>query len=257
MDKWAIAKTALVAGALLACAPASGHPAGVPRTVLAIVAHPDDELFMAPALASEARQGARVIIVYATSGDAGPGVSGMEKGKALAQMRLKEAYCSAQALGALPVFLQFGDGELAVAAGSEDSTAAKLTKALREQIIDRRPDAILTWGPDGGYGHPDHRMVSALTTQIVQSIDASTRPPLLYSAIAAGRITAAPEIGPWAETAPDLLTVNYSYTDDDLARSVAAAQCHKTQFDDASRAGIMPLFDQAIWKGKISFRSAF
>ena len=42
--------------------------------------------------------------------------------------------------------------------------------AKLEQVIrDVAPDAVLTWGPEGGYGHPDHRLVSAVVTQIVQT----------------------------------------------------------------------------------------
>ena len=66
-----------LAAAMAVSAAALAHPGNDPRTVLVVVAHPDDELFMAPAIAGEARSGSRVIIVYATSGDAGPGVSGM------------------------------------------------------------------------------------------------------------------------------------------------------------------------------------
>ena len=100
-------------------------------------------------------------------------------------------------------------------------------------------------------------MVSALTTEAVQSLDPGLRPALLYSAIAKGRTKDAPQIGNWAETDPALLSVSYSYNEGDLARSTAATQCHVTQFDEESRAGLMPLFHQAIWRGEISFREAF
>lgn len=249
---------AIIAAATIGLtAAAHAHPDAAARTVLVIAAHPDDELFMAPAIASEARGGSRVVIVYATSGDAGPGVSGMEKGEALAMKRQQEAYCAAKALGALPVYLGFPDGKLADAAGAGDSTAAQLREKLREQIIGRRPDVIMTWGPDGGYGHPDHRMVSALTTEVAQSLDKDIRPSLLYSGIAAGRMPAETPFGRWAGTDPALLTVKYSYNRADIAKSNAAAQCHATQFDEASRADLIPFLDKVVWRGEMAFREAF
>jgi len=257
MRKTGMIAAALGVPALGLSAPAIGHPDDVPRTVLAIVAHPDDELFIAPALAGEARSGSRVIIIYATDGDAGPGVSGMEPGEALALKRRQEAYCSAEALSAVPVYLKFSDGKLAEFPRRSDSQAASLRDRLREQIISRRPEVIMTWGPDGGYGHADHRIVSALTSEIVQSLDADIRPTLLYSAVVEGRMPEGTPFGRWAGTQPDLLTVTYSYNEDDLARANAAAQCHETQFDAASRAGLMPFLDQVVWQGEVPFREAF
>lgn len=243
--------------ALAGSAPALSHPDNVPRTVLVIVAHPDDELFIGPAIAGEARSGSRVIIAYATSGDAGPGVSGMEKGEALAMVRQQEAYCSATALGAIPVYLKFGDGQLADAAGKADSTAAQLRARLREEITGRRPEVVMTWGPDGGYGHPDHRMLSALVTEVIQSLEPDIRPQLLYSGIVAGRMPEGTPFGSWAGTDPALLKVSYSYSDADLAAAGLAAQCHATQFDEASRNGLMPFLHSVVWRGEVAFREAF
>jgi LmbE family N-acetylglucosaminyl deacetylase len=79
----------MIALAALALAPAAmaQEAPGEPQQVLAVFAHPDDELFMAPALAALARQGAKVTIFHATRGDAGPGVSGLRKGTELAKRR--------------------------------------------------------------------------------------------------------------------------------------------------------------------------
>lgn len=257
MRKPAIAAMILSGAALTAVVPANSHPDDIPRTVLAIVAHPDDELFIAPALAGEVRSGSRVIIIYATNGDAGPGVSGMEPGEDLALARRKEAHCAAEALGAVPVYLNFGDGKLANSAGRTDSVAAELREQLREQIISRRPEMVMTWGPDGGYGHPDHRMVSALVSEVVQEMAPDTRPTLLYSGIVKGRMPDDTPFGRWAGTDPELLTYSYSYNADDIAKSNTAAQCHKTQFDEASRVGLIPFLDTAVWQGEVAFREAF
>ncbi len=52
----------------------------------------------------------------------------------------------------------------------------KLRASLVAIIDSLRPAAIITFGPEGGTGHPDHRLVGDVVTQIVQS-DAAIRQP--------------------------------------------------------------------------------
>ncbi|MFN4039584.1 MAG: PIG-L family deacetylase [Erythrobacter sp.] len=251
---WAVVSACALAatGAGAADEPA----AALPLQVTVVLAHPDDELPMAPALAALARQGARVQIAYATQGDAGPGVSDLTPGAELGEVRLKEAFCAAQALGMASVAsLNRGDGRLGSDVHREGSPARTLLADLTAWLGET--DMILTWGPDGGYGHGDHRMVSAIVTQIVQSRPASERPMLLYVGIPNGRLPPVPEMAQWATTDPALLTESIAYTPADLEAAKAAAQCHVTQFDEATRAGMMPLFDATIWRGKVHFRAAF
>jgi LmbE family N-acetylglucosaminyl deacetylase len=260
-----IRSTATIALAALALAPAwagahepedAPQQTAQPRQVTVVLAHPDDELPMAPALAALARQGVRVQIAYATQGDAGPGVSGMAPGKELGEVRLKEAFCAAEALGAASVAsLDRGDGRLGLDAHREGSPAARLLTDLGAWLGE--PETIITWGPDGGYGHADHRMVSAVTTQIVQALPSGRRPKLLYLAIPTGRLPPIPQMAGWAVTDPALLTESIAYTPADLAAAKTAAACHVTQFDEATRAGMMGLFDATMWQGKVHFRRAF
>lgn len=245
-----------IALAALAAMPAAAQDAPAPPRVLVVLAHPDDELTMAPALAALARQGARLTMIYATSGDQGPGVSGLERGPGLGKVRAQEALCAANALGAdNKIFRDRGDGLLGVQAHHEQSAARRLAGELGELIP--LAQMILTWGPDGGYGHADHRMVSALATQLVQAMPAEVRPKLLYVGIPAGTLPPVPEMARWATTDPALLTETIAYTPADLTAAKAAAQCHVTQFDDATRAGMMALFDATIWRGRVHFRPAF
>jgi N-acetyl-1-D-myo-inositol-2-amino-2-deoxy-alpha-D-glucopyranoside deacetylase len=44
-----------------------------------------------------------------------------------------------------------------------EAAAAVLAEVLREV----RPDAVVTYGPDGGYGHPDHVQAHRVTTAAV------------------------------------------------------------------------------------------
>lgn len=248
-----IRKAALIAMATLALAPATQArvKAADHESVVVVLAHPDDELPMAPAIAALVRGGRLVSIVHATPGDAGPGVSGMAKGDALAATRRGEAQCAGRALGVAEVRnLGFGDGRLA-----DHMRDGSLAAALVDRIGEA--DTVLTWGPDGGYGHADHRLVSALTSQVVQAMPAATRPKLLYVGIPAGTLPPVPEMAEWAMTDPALLTETIAYTAQDLDAAKAAAACHVTQFDGVTRAGMMPLFDATMWRGKVHFRPAF
>jgi LmbE family N-acetylglucosaminyl deacetylase len=246
-----------IALAALAFAPAHAQD-GTPdkEKVLVVVAHPDDELFMAPAIAALARQGAQVTVIHATEGEAGPGVSDLPPGEELGRVRAMEAFCSVNALGTTAsVDLNLGDGKLGIAAHHADSPANRLGAQLGTYLADN--DVVLTWGPDGGYGHADHRMVSALATQVVQAMPAAERPKLLYVGIPAGTRPPVPEMAGWAVTDPALLTESIAYTPADLAAAKAAAMCHVTQFDEAAREGMMSLFDATMWRGAVHFRPAF
>ncbi|MDC8755523.1 PIG-L family deacetylase [Erythrobacter sp. sf7] len=246
----------MIALAALATATAGAQDDAAPQRVLVVVAHPDDELFMAPAIAALAREGAQVRVIHATQGDAGPGVSNLPPGEKLAQVRAMEAFCSVDALGArTSVNLKLGDGKLGIAAHHPGSQAQLLGEGIAPYLM--RSDLVLTWGPDGGYGHADHRMVSVLTTQIVQAMSEENRPRLLYVAIPTGSLPPVPEMARWATTDPALLTETIAYTPADLAAAKAAAQCHVTQFDAASREGMMGLFDATMWRGRVHFRPAF
>nr|WP_161593722.1 PIG-L family deacetylase [Parerythrobacter lutipelagi] len=244
----------IAAAALLTGFIAQAEEAPTKPRLLFVFAHPDDEVFVAPVLARAARKGQPVTVVYATSGDMGPGVSSMKRGEALANHRESEARCAMQALGNPDVrFLRLGDGTLGVNAHHPESPAKKLAAALKPIIDEGGYEIVFTWGPDGGYGHADHRMVSAITTQIVQSIEEG-RPGLMYPGIPKGTLPPIAEMQTWGETDRALLQVPYEYSPEDLAASARAVDCHKTQFDAATRAGMMQLFDHTIWQGSVHFR---
>lgn len=226
--------------------------------VLVVVAHPDDELFMAPAIAALARQGHAVTIVFATLGDQGPGVTDFERGPPLGAIRRAEAQCSANALGVQARFLDgLGDGTLAETPQAPKSPALRFIDQFAKAYVETDPQLVLTWGPDGGYGHADHRMVSAQVTMALQSLANQYRARLLYVGIPAGSLPKVPQMAGWAETDPALLTETVRYSPADLAAAKAAAMCHATQFDEASRQGMMGLFDATMWRGKVHFRPAF
>jgi N-acetyl-1-D-myo-inositol-2-amino-2-deoxy-alpha-D-glucopyranoside deacetylase len=173
--------TGALALALLSATPVVAQ--GTTRTLVAVFAHPDDETSAAPVLARYAREGVQVYLIIATDGAAGGNYTSIPRGPELARARAEEAACAATALGVKPpILLGFPDAQLGNYA--EDPTRVyRLTQRIQEELQRLRPDALITWGPDGGTGHPDHRLVSSLVTQLVRAGATGAPEHLFYSAI--------------------------------------------------------------------------
>ena len=144
-----------------------------PRTLLAVLAHPDDESFgMGGTLALYSRRGDRVILLCATRGEVGTVAPEYLKGFAsVAELRESELRCAAQNLGLTAVhFLGYRDSGMpgqadnhhpdAQIAHPVEEVASKIVAYIREL----RPDVLLTFDPVGGYRHPDHVHVHRATT---------------------------------------------------------------------------------------------
>jgi len=129
----------------------------VKDVIVAVLAHPDDESFgVGGTLAKYAAQGAAVHVILATRGEAG--IPGTELGRAGA-IREAEARASCAVLGVRGIgFLDYLDGRLAQV--DVESAVDRLTGRLRHL----RPEVVITFGPDGVSGHPDHIAVGRWTT---------------------------------------------------------------------------------------------
>ena len=126
-------------------------------TIVGIWAHPDDEAYLSGGLMAMARDnGQRVVCVTATRGELGTPDPIAWPPDRLAAERTREM---ARCLAVLGVhehhWLDYRDGECAAA---EPDDAVERLCAV---IDDVRPDTVLTFGPDGITGHPDHCTVSA------------------------------------------------------------------------------------------------
>jgi LmbE family N-acetylglucosaminyl deacetylase len=130
-------------------------------TILGVWAHPDDEAYLSAGLMALARRhGQRVAVVTATEGEAGnPDPVRWSSAELVRQRRLEMT----AALAAVDVparsHLNLGlpDGGLAAVHPAVGVTA--VTRSIQRV----RPDTIVTFGPDGITGHPDHVAVSYWT----------------------------------------------------------------------------------------------
>jgi N-acetyl-1-D-myo-inositol-2-amino-2-deoxy-alpha-D-glucopyranoside deacetylase/mycothiol S-conjugate amidase len=144
-------------------------------TLLAILAHPDDESFgPGGTLAFYASQGVNVHLITATRGEVGTvDPDFLEQHGSIAELRTeKELRCAANILGISEVhLLDYRDSGMpgspdnhhpqALAAAPTTEVADKLVQHIRKL----RPQVIITHDPIGGYKHPDHIAVHHAAVQ--------------------------------------------------------------------------------------------
>jgi LmbE family N-acetylglucosaminyl deacetylase len=129
-------------------------------TNLGVWAHPDDEAYLSAGLMAMAvHAGSRVACVTATRGELGSLDEERWPISTLPAVREAELAVS---LGVLGVhdheWLDYPDG------GCGEIASTEAVGRIADAIHRVEPDTVLTFGPDGMTGHPDHRAVSAWTT---------------------------------------------------------------------------------------------
>jgi LmbE family N-acetylglucosaminyl deacetylase len=228
------------------------------RVLLAVFAHPDDESFAGPILARYAREGVKVYLAIATKGEKGADEhSPIPPGDALARARHAEAECACQKLGIEPpIFFDLNDGELGAMTNPLAKNIQAVADGTEKLIAQLHPQVIVTWGPDGGYGHPDHRLVSDAVAQVVQSAPPGIK---LYFVGLTPKQAAPlnrewPAAIPWHTTDPNLLPVSVSFTKADVESARRALECHKTQFSAETAQKLEKAMDEG-WSGHVSFRA--
>ncbi|NTU78248.1 MAG: PIG-L family deacetylase [Chloroflexales bacterium] len=188
------------------------------RSLMVILAHPDDESFpIGGTLATYADQGAVITLVTATSGQRG--VPGLEPMRA-AELRDGELRAAAAALGVAEVhLLGYTDGALDTAPPDE------VRRRLRALLITHRPDAVITFGPDGISGHPDHLAIHRLTTE---AFDAAALPDARLYYITPSEAT---HQGCGVASSADVVSSTIAAIDVGAHREakVRAMQCHASQ----------------------------
>jgi len=247
--------------------------------LMAVLAHPDDEsLGFGGTLAKYAAGGADVFLLTATRGDAGryrghrPGDPEHPGSVALATIREAELRAAAAVLGLREVsVLDYADRYLDTVNPQE--AIASIVFHLRRV----RPDVVLTFGPDGAYGHPDHIAICQFTTAAVVSAasrdDTGTAAPphavskLYYIAwpaatwaayeAAIGRLSSAVDgVDRYATPWPDWAITTEIDARDFCSTVSRAISCHESQVAVHARLKDLPQEHQeALW-GRQSFYRA-
>ena len=153
----------------------------MPRTLLALHAHPDDESSKAAStVAKYVSQGTRAVLVTATGGEAGeilnPEMDSPEVAANLAEVRAAELAEAARIIGFDDVvMLGYRDSGMPGSDANDhpgafcsqpfDDVLERLVGVVRSQ----RPDVVLGYDAHEFYPHPDHLRVHRLSTALAQA----------------------------------------------------------------------------------------
>ena len=140
-------------------------------------------------------------------------------------------------------------------------TVAQNARNPRLVAIFAHPDDEIVVGPmlaryaregHSSDGHPDHRIVGAVVTEIVQGWPDGNPPSLFYPGFPRQHAVVVPE-SPFSRT-PTLerfLTVRVPYEPRDFDATSSAFACHETQYTQQQRerglAGLMKLLDGSFY----------
>lgn len=135
---------------------------GATLRLAVVLAHPDDEsLGIGGVLARSAAEGVETYVVTATRGEAGRFFDNENRpsDEEVGRVRERELRAAAAVLGVRDVaVLGYHDKQL------DTADPVEATHRIVEQLRRIRPHVVITFGPDGAYGHPDHIAISQLTT---------------------------------------------------------------------------------------------
>jgi LmbE family N-acetylglucosaminyl deacetylase len=149
--------------------------------LLAVFPHPDDEtLGLGSTLARYSAEGIETYLVCATRGERGwfdsegpdPGLAGV------ARIREAELRCATEHLGIHEVsFLDYIDGDV------DQADSEEIIGKLVSHIRRIKPQVVVSFGPDGAYGHPDHIALSQFANGALvcaadrNFVDVNVQPP--------------------------------------------------------------------------------
>lgn len=135
-------------------------PVVPPRTLLVALAHPDDEVGMVAAIASQVARGDRVVLLWLTRGEATDAYGGLPI-EEVAERRDALAARVGRLLGVETRFLDFPD--TAVQEGPES------TSRVARILAEIQPDGVLTWGDAWvrGMRHPDHQATGKIVRDAI------------------------------------------------------------------------------------------
>lgn len=223
------------------------------KKVIAVHAHPDDEAIWTGGLIAElSLRGADVTVVTCTLGEQGEVIGEPYQGLVadsadqLGGFRIGELSRSLSLLGARGKHLggagYWRDSGMIGDKANEHprafiSSGEEAVEQLAEILVQTNPDLVITYGPDGGYGHPDHIQAHKITHEAVRRVPVTR---ILWAVtdktdLDAGldAISAVPEA--WRRPRPDEIAcvenvdIRILLSDEAFARKKEAMKAHATQ----------------------------
>src|SRR4051794_21021762 len=140
------------------------------RRLAVCFAHPDDETYatFGSVALHAAEPGFRLSVLHATDGGAGEIAPGVEvRPEDLGSLRRVEDELGWAAVGHSPdrhQWLDLPDGRV------REVPQADLVGHIAAFLDEERPDVVVTFGPDGVTGHPDHIAMSSATDEAFHAV---------------------------------------------------------------------------------------
>ncbi len=220
----------------------------MPGPLLLVFAHPDDESSsVAGTTAKYTQRGVSVDLICATRGEKGTRL-GVPPDVDLAIAREAELRIAARITGIRDIYLLgYMDGDLGQADVGE--VANQVMKIMQKV----QPEVVITFGPDGISGHPDHKAISRATTVAFRMLTESGNGPrkLYYVTIPDSALT---EIGnedldEIKTRSDDEVTTTINITGH-LDTKIRALEAHSSQQDARWLAEMFRQAREANWVGR-------
>lgn len=212
------------------CNVVSTAPEPANKTLLAIVAHPDDEMAMADVLVKYGRLGYKVVVMIATDGKYGTRVTSIPEGDSLAAVRKRESICACEKMGIEPpVFLSIDRLDTKNGVRNYFLGHKQLRDLLIQQITKINPGIILTFGPDGDTHHAEHIVIGGAVTEVILQQGWVNKYPLYY--IAYDHTTPGLEAVGFMDR--QYINVEIDYSDQDELKGLEANKCFVSQITPA------------------------
>ncbi len=225
-------------------------------TILAIFAHPDDEIGVGSTMAYYTDQGVRTVLVCATRGEVATiFCDDCATRENLAEVRTHELECACAHIGIQELrWLDWPDG------GVKNLPRAGAISQIVQQIRDIRPDVILTHPEHGLYPHPDHLAIWEMVREAfraaadeaeVPDAGAAWAPARLFTralpqsifekspGLADFRVELNGELLPFYATPDDEIDVTL-HVEPWVERRMAAWECHRSQHNPMGFSTTMP-----------------
>jgi N-acetylglucosamine malate deacetylase 2 len=196
------------------------------RSILLIFAHPDDESFGPSGTTAKYRDlGIPTDLICATRGEVGSRLD-VPEGVETAAAREAELRKAAAIIGIRAIyFLDFIDGQL------DHVKPALINKKITKIMQKLQPEVVITFGPDGISGHPDHIAVGKAATAAFNSLQNKGMGPrkLYYITIPESVLPNAATMG--LSTRPDKEVTTSIDITDYLDLKIQAIAAHTSQQD--------------------------
>ena len=236
------------------------------KSLLGVYGHPDDEQGVSGLMAKYARAGVQVTLACCTRGEAGeiaPGVAATSAN--LGNVREDELRCAAEKIGIQNLyFLDYRDSGMMGTPENSDprnlwnANLFEVTEKIVRLVRRHKPQVILTFDPNGGYGHPDHIKAHQAATiayyvagdpriypeQLKEGLEAWTPSKLYWGAFPRGRFQKMAEMAQQAGLAipvpmqeflkrgtPDECVTTHIDVAEFVDLKINALSCHASQLD--------------------------